>query len=96
MLVGSKASRHFLWAERCHDGVPEQVLPEAVLAEVIAVSTSQPGSEVAFVDNIMDHRYYTSLLPHLAELDLPVSLFYEIKSNVTRDRVERLRAAGVT
>jgi ribosomal peptide maturation radical SAM protein 1 len=71
-------------------------LPEAVIAEVVAISTSRPGAEIAFVDNIMDHRYYTTLLPRLSEFDLPVSLFYEIKSNVTRERVEALRAAGVT
>lgn len=70
--------------------------PEDVIAEVVSIALARPGAEVAFVDNIMDHRYYATLLPRLADLDLPVSLFYEIKSNVTRERVELLRAAGVT
>jgi len=47
------------------------------------------------VDNIMPAGYYGSPLPRLASEQIDVSIFYEIKVNVTRKRVSLLRDAGV-
>ena len=44
-------------------------------------------------DNILDMRYFESLLPILEQDGL--ELFYEIKSNLKRNHVERLARAGV-
>lgn len=44
-------------------------------------------------DNILDMKYFESLLPDLEQDGL--ELFYEIKSNLKRDHVERLARAGV-
>jgi ribosomal peptide maturation radical SAM protein 1 len=44
-------------------------------------------------DNILDMKYFESLLPKLEEDGL--ELFYEIKSNLRREHVERLARAGV-
>jgi radical SAM superfamily enzyme YgiQ (UPF0313 family) len=47
------------------------------------------------VDNILDLKYFKTLLPELAERKLNVSLFYETKSNLKKDQVRMLRDAGV-
>jgi ribosomal peptide maturation radical SAM protein 1 len=47
------------------------------------------------VDNIMDMGYLKTLLPRLKAEPLGISLFYEIKSNLTRAQVELLADAGV-
>ena len=70
--------------------------PEDVLSEVVSISKIRPDATIAFVDNIMDHRYYKTFLPRLAELELPMDLFYEVKSNITRAQVQSLKAAGVS
>jgi magnesium-protoporphyrin IX monomethyl ester (oxidative) cyclase len=46
------------------------------------------------VDNILDHRYFTKVLPAMVEMgDLRV--FYETKANLSRPQVEMLSQAGV-
>jgi ribosomal peptide maturation radical SAM protein 1 len=50
---------------------------------------------VEVVDNILDQSYFHSLLPALAEANMPVQLFYEVKANLTRKQVGILRQAGV-
>jgi ribosomal peptide maturation radical SAM protein 1 len=48
------------------------------------------------VDNILDHRFYSSLLPKLAADERRRRIFFEIKANVTKAQVQALVAAGVT
>lgn len=50
----------------------------------------------ASVDNIIDMRYFQSVLPRLAKSDLGVTLFYETKANLNRSHVRLLRQSGVT
>jgi ribosomal peptide maturation radical SAM protein 1 len=40
-------------------------------------------------------RYFKTLLPMLAERGAPVSLFYEVKANLSRTQVAQLAAGGV-
>jgi ribosomal peptide maturation radical SAM protein 1 len=47
------------------------------------------------VDNILDMGYFKSLLPMLAREQTGLSLFYEVKANLTREQVALLAAAGV-
>ncbi len=47
------------------------------------------------VDNILDMRYFQSLLPALARRSRGVSFFYEVKANLSREQVRLLAAAGV-
>ena len=49
----------------------------------------------ALPDNILDFRYFRSLLPLLEEAKLDLELEYELKSNLSRSQVELLRDAGV-
>jgi ribosomal peptide maturation radical SAM protein 1 len=46
------------------------------------------------VDNILDFRYFNTLLPELAKLQHDFEIFYEIKSNVTLDHLRLLRSSG--
>jgi ribosomal peptide maturation radical SAM protein 1 len=48
------------------------------------------------VDNIMDMRHFKELLPILADRDLGVTFFFEVKANLRRDQVAALADAGVT
>ena len=66
------------------------------LAELTHLATSYPGSDIQVVDNILDLKYFKTLLPELAERKLNVSLFYETKSNLKKEQVRLLRDAGVT
>jgi ribosomal peptide maturation radical SAM protein 1 len=45
-------------------------------------------------DNILDMRYFETLLPVLAERGSDFSLFFETKANLTEPQVRALRAAG--
>ncbi len=50
---------------------------------------------VEAVDNMLDMRYFDDFLPALARAQGSVSLFYEVKANLTRGQVQLLREAGV-
>lgn len=69
--------------------------PTALIEDVRAYVAKYPGRKLSFVDNIMDRRYFASVLPELARLASGAELFYEIKSNVTKAEVKALRDAGV-
>jgi ribosomal peptide maturation radical SAM protein 1 len=50
---------------------------------------------ISVVDNILDMRYFKTLLPLLAEEQLDLNLFYEVKANLTLEQVRQLATAGV-
>jgi ribosomal peptide maturation radical SAM protein 1 len=50
----------------------------------------------ALTDNILDMSYLRTLLPRLVAHAEPYKLFYETKSNLRKDQIEMLAAAGVT
>jgi ribosomal peptide maturation radical SAM protein 1 len=47
------------------------------------------------VDNILDLRFFRSVLPELARRRHGATLFYEIKSKTTRDQVQLMAQAGI-
>lgn len=47
------------------------------------------------VDNILDMKYFKTLLPRLAEDERPWRFFYEVKANLTRPQLELLAKSGV-
>ena len=47
------------------------------------------------VDNILDMRYFDTVLRELAERPRPPRLFYETKANLTKDQLRLLARAGV-
>lgn len=69
--------------------------PERVLHELAELTRSSGSFRLAAVDNILDQRYLTTVLPRLAADDLGYELFFEVKSNLSREQVRLLHQAGV-
>ncbi|HVM02225.1 MAG TPA: RiPP maturation radical SAM C-methyltransferase, partial [Acidimicrobiales bacterium] len=65
------------------------------LAEVRALAERHGIGRVNVTDNILDMRYFRTLLPMLAGEGLGVRLFYEVKANLTHAQVRQLALAGV-
>jgi ribosomal peptide maturation radical SAM protein 1 len=69
--------------------------PEQLWREVQHSVTKYQTLDVIMVDNIIDHKYFKGLLPHIAQSGLNLRIHYEVKSNLTADQIHSLRAAGV-
>jgi ribosomal peptide maturation radical SAM protein 1 len=100
-----ETSRGCWWGERMHctfcglNGATMAYRSKSAsraLDELAHLATSYPNSDIQVVDNILDLKYFKTLLPRLAERKLNVSLFYETKSNLKKEQVKLLRDAGVT
>jgi ribosomal peptide maturation radical SAM protein 1 len=68
---------------------------EKVVAELDELADRYGITDFEAVDNILDMGYYKSLLPMLAADGRDRRLFYEIKANVTRARLEEMVRAGI-
>lgn len=68
---------------------------DRAFAELSALVREHPGLFVATADNILDMRYFRTLLPRLAREKIRLKLFYEVKANLKKEQVRLLRAAGV-
>lgn len=69
---------------------------ERALAEIHSLRDRYGIRTVSVVDNILDMRYFKTLLPLLSDEPLDLELFYEVKANLTFEQVRQLAAAGVT
>jgi len=69
--------------------------PARVYDEIMTISRAHRILRLDAVDNIMDLEYLETLLPNLAEADLDLSLFYEVKASMTKDQIRRCAAAGI-
>ncbi len=67
-----------------------------VLEEIEYLSTSYGIDSLFAVDNILDYKYFQTLLPELARLRHGMRIFYEVKSNLTHEQVRLLRDSGIT
>lgn len=70
--------------------------PSRVYDEIFDISSKYRCLTLNAVDNIMDLDYFQTLLPRLAEADLDLSIFYEVKANMTKRQVRKLAEAGIT
>jgi ribosomal peptide maturation radical SAM protein 1 len=70
--------------------------PDRVYEEIITISNKYRCLRLDAVDNIIDTGYMDTLLPRLAEADIDLSLFYEVKASLTKEEIRRLWAAGVS
>lgn len=103
--LSMETSRGCWWGQKMHctfcglngNGMAFRSRPtEQVLAELDNLSARYGRENFEIVDNIIDMKYFQTLLPELAAKGGPYKLFYEVKSNLTRDQVVMLRDAGVT
>ncbi|MBA3245136.1 MAG: RiPP maturation radical SAM protein 1 [Actinobacteria bacterium] len=68
---------------------------DRAIEEIRRLQDRYGAESLSVVDNILDMRYFRTLLPRLVEEEIDVSLFYEVKANLTHDQVAQLAAAGV-
>lgn len=69
--------------------------PERALEEIRHLRDRYQTDAFSVADNILDMRYFKTLLPMLAADGPAVSLFYEVKANLSQEQVALLAAAGV-
>jgi ribosomal peptide maturation radical SAM protein 1 len=69
---------------------------DRALGELVFLTERYPDHAVSVVDNILDMRYLKTFVPKLANLGLNLELFYEVKSNLTKEQLLLMRAAGIT
>jgi ribosomal peptide maturation radical SAM protein 1 len=70
--------------------------PERALAELERLEERYPGRFILVVDNILDLRYFDTLIPALARTPRRLDLFYALKANLRKDQLRALRDAGIT
>jgi ribosomal peptide maturation radical SAM protein 1 len=64
--------------------------------EITTLSKKYRCLSLAATDNILAHESFRELLPMLAGLESDITIFYEVKANLTKDQLRMLRSAGVT
>jgi ribosomal peptide maturation radical SAM protein 1 len=70
--------------------------PAKAVEEELAFQADRYGIfKFSSVDNILDNRYLTTLLPTLANQQLDYNIFYEVKANLSREQIRTLATAGV-
>lgn len=69
--------------------------PERAVDEIAALKSRYGTPTFSVVDDILDMRYFRSVLPMLKERRLGVDFFWEVKANLTHTQVRQLRDAGV-
>ncbi|HMA48407.1 MAG TPA: RiPP maturation radical SAM C-methyltransferase [Magnetospirillaceae bacterium] len=68
---------------------------DRVISELMHLVETTGISKIDMTDNIMPFAYFNTLIPKLANLNLPVEIFYEQKANISLDKVLALKAAGI-
>jgi magnesium-protoporphyrin IX monomethyl ester (oxidative) cyclase len=68
--------------------------PDRVVCELAELSHRHGIRRFNVVDNILDLGYIDTVLPRLAK-EAQYTLFFETKSNLRRDQLERIAAAGI-
>ena len=95
-----ETSRGCWWAERhpcgfCGLDAAERVFrtksPPRILSELRDASTRWPGGRLFIVDTVVSPAFLEQVLPELAELPLPLPVYFEVRPDVTREQV---RLAG--
>jgi ribosomal peptide maturation radical SAM protein 1 len=66
-----------------------------VLEEITLLRESYGVATFSVVDDILDMRYFQSVLPLLTEARLGADFFWEVKANLSAQHVRQLRDAGV-
>jgi ribosomal peptide maturation radical SAM protein 1 len=69
--------------------------PERILRDLSTLTERYGCFAYTFTDNIMDNRYFSTLLPLLRDSDDGYFLSWEVKANLRREQIRLLRDAGV-
>ncbi len=99
-----ETSRGCWWGQKQHctfcglngEGMAfRQKSPDRVIGELEVLAKTAPTRNVMMADNIMPHNYFKALLPELTERGLNLNMFYEMKANLSLERVMALKRAGI-
>ena len=63
--------------------------------ELDRFARTYPSKLIHFADNILDMKKFGGFMQRVAEADLGLSLFFEIKSNISKERLKSLSEADV-
>lgn len=105
LMLALESSRGCWWGAKQHCtfcGLNAQGMahrsksPERFLDEISTVTARYRTRHLYMADNILPMEYYDRFLRRQRESDTPVNFFYEIKSNVRREHVEKMAAAGIS
>jgi ribosomal peptide maturation radical SAM protein 1 len=100
-----ETSRGCWWGEKNHCtfcGLNSQGMTyrskssDRAVEEVETLKNRYGATFVRVVDNILNHRFFDDFLPSLADKNLGVSIFFEVKANLRKHQVAILKSAGVT
>ncbi len=69
--------------------------PARVLSEIRFLRDRYGVRTFGIVDDILDMRYFRTVLPQLAEAKLDIEFFWEVKANLGYGQVRQLRDAGI-
>ena len=103
-LLPVETSRGCWWGEKQHctfcglNGLAmtfRAKSPKRAREEICELAHRHRVSKVHTVDNILDMGYFKHMLPDLRDQHLDLHIFFEVKSNLSREQVKLLRDAGV-
>jgi ribosomal peptide maturation radical SAM protein 1 len=103
-MVLFETARGCWWGEKAHCtfcGLNGQTMeyrrksPERAIEELRSLVTRYPGRSICVVDNILDTSYFDTFLPALTASGLEADLFWEVKSNLTKEQLVQLLRAGI-
>lgn len=69
--------------------------PDRVRQEIIHLTSRYGIQRLYASDNILDLGYFKDLIPSLVESDPEWSIYYEVKSNLTKEQLRLLKEAGI-
>jgi ribosomal peptide maturation radical SAM protein 1 len=105
LVISLETSRGCWWGEKNHctfcglnaNGMIYRSKPvDQVKAEVSEIRARYQPKFIFMSDNILPRDYFDTVLDWARKEKLGLQFFYEIKSNVTREEVQRLAEAGVS
>ncbi|MBV8644473.1 MAG: RiPP maturation radical SAM C-methyltransferase [Candidatus Eremiobacteraeota bacterium] len=70
--------------------------PDRVWDDIAHLVARHQTLDVIMVDNILDHRYFQTLLPKVAASGWDLRVHYEIKANLKPEQMRMLREARIT
>jgi len=70
--------------------------PQKIIRDLKQLLHQNSGNTVWMIDNIMPKQYFKTLLPRLADEIPSLRMSYEIKANLTLEKMIILKQAGVT
>lgn len=69
--------------------------PAKVYSEILELAEKYHCLTLSATDNILANEYFKELLPKLGNLNVDLSLFYEVKANLSRNQLKSLHDAGI-